>query len=102
MSLAQLVSPVLACGKYFLGTPLQVQFKGEVAVVSFNDEVHTLKYNRSWVTTHGEHWSDYTDGHYILASSYPDEPYVAVSLKNQKNSFASCDVVELLKPPAAQ
>jgi hypothetical protein len=42
----------------------------------------------------GGRWSDYTNGKLILASSYPEEPYVAISLKNQKNSMASCDVVE--------
>lgn len=97
-ALSQIVSPPLACGKHFLGPPLEVQFKGEIAVANFKDESHTLKFNRTWVTTQGEHWSDYTDGNYILASSYPDEPYVAISLKNQKNAFASCDVIELTQP----
>ena len=45
----------------------------------------------------GGRWSDYTNGHIILASSYPEEPYVAISLKNQKNSMASCDVIEITK-----
>ncbi len=94
LALSQITSPVLVCGKHFLGVPLQVHFQGAVAEVSFKDETYTLKFNRSWVTTQGEHWSDYTDGQYILASSYPDEPYVAISLKNQKNAFASCDVIE--------
>jgi hypothetical protein len=92
---AQIVSKPLTCAKHYLGFPFDVHFKGDTVVVSFKDERYTLPFNRSWVTMDGGHWSDYTDGHFILASSYPEEPYVAISLKNQKNSMASCDVIEV-------
>jgi hypothetical protein len=95
LATAQIVSAPLTCGKHFLGFRFDAQFKGQEVVVSFKDETHTLPFNRSWVTTHGEHWSDYTNGQLIVASSYPDEPYVSISLKNQKNAMASCDVVVL-------
>jgi hypothetical protein len=91
---AQIVSHPLSCGKHFLGFEFDVHFKGDSVLVSYKDETYTLPYNRSWITTHGEHWSDYTNGQIIVASSYPDEPYVAISLKNQKNAMASCEVVE--------
>jgi len=92
---AQIASTPLTCSKHFLGFKFDVHFKGQVVVIEFKNETHTLPFNRSWVTTHGEHWSDYTNGNFIVASSYPDEPYVALSLKNQKNAMASCDVEEL-------
>lgn len=94
---AQIVSKPLTCAKPYLGFPFDVHFKGDTVVVSFKDETYTLPFNRSWVTTDGGHWSDYTNGSFILASSYPEEPYVAISLKNQKNSIASCDVIELIQ-----
>ncbi len=97
-SSAQIVSPPLSCGKHFLGFEFDVHFQSERVELNFKDEKHILPFNRSWVTTQGEHWSDYTDGHLIVASSYPDEPYVAISLKNQKNSMASCDVVQKPAP----
>ena len=43
-------------------------------MVSFKNETYTLPFNRAWVTMDGGHWSDYTDGHFILATSYPEEP----------------------------
>ena len=89
---AQIVSTPLTCSKHFLGFKFDVHFKGQEVVIEFKNETHILPFNRSWVTTHGEHWSDYTNGNLIVASSYPDEPYVALSLKNQKNAMASCDV----------
>ena len=92
---AQIVSKPLTCGKNYLGFPFETHFKGDSVVVSFKNESHTLPFNRSWVTMDGGQWSDYTNGHFIVASSYPEEPYVAISLKNQKNSMASCDVVEV-------
>ncbi len=92
---AQIVSTPLTCSNHFLGFKFDVHFKGQVVVIEFKNETHSLPFNRSWVTTHGEHWSDYSNGHLIVASSYPDEPYVALSLKNQKNAMASCDVQEL-------
>lgn len=92
---AQIVSKPLTCAKPYLGFPFDVHFKGDNAEVSFKDETYTLPFNRSWVTTDGGHWSDYTNGTFILASSYPEEPYVAITIKNQKNSIASCDVIEI-------
>jgi hypothetical protein len=92
---AQIVSTPLTCSKHFLGFKFDVYFKGDVVVIKFKNETHILPFNRSWVTTHGEHWSDYTNGNLIVASSYPDEPYVAISLTNQKNAMASCDIEEL-------
>ena len=94
---AQIESKPLTCGKHYLGFPFEVHFKGVNVLVSFKNETYTLPFNRSWVTMDGGRWSDYTNGNLILASSYPEEPYVAISLKNQKNSMASCDVVEI--PP---
>ena len=91
---AQIVSKPLSCSKHYLGFTFDVHFLGDSVVVSFKNETHTLPFNRSWVTMDGGRWSDYTNGNLILASSYPEEPYVALSLKNQKNSMASCDVVE--------
>jgi hypothetical protein len=91
---AQIVSKPLSCSKYFLGFPFEVHFMGNSVAVSFKNETYTLPFNRSWVTIDGGRWSDYTNGTLILASSYPEEPYVSLSLKNQKNSMASCDVVE--------
>ena len=92
---AQIVSKPLTCGKHYLGFLFETHFKGDSVVVSFKNESYTLPFNRSWVTMDGGQWSDYTNGHFIVASSYPEEPYVAISLKNQKNSMASCDVVEV-------
>lgn len=92
---AQIVSTPLTCSKHFLGFTFDVHFKKYVVVIVFKNETHTLPFNRSWATTHGEHWSDYTNGNLIVARSYPDEPYVALSLKNQKNAMAYCDVEEL-------
>ena len=94
---AQIVSKPLTCGKHYLGFPFDVHFLGDSVKVSFKNETYTLPFNRSWVTMDGGRWSDYTNGHIILASSYPEEPYVAISLKNQKNSMASCDVIEITK-----
>ena len=92
---AQIVSKPLTCGKHYLGFPFDVHFLGDSVTVSFKKETYTLPFNRSWVTMDGGGWSDYTNGQLILASSYPEEPYVAISLKNQKNSMASCDVIEI-------
>ena len=92
---AQIVSKPLTCGKHYLGFPFDVHFLRESVTVSFKNETYILPFNRSWVTMDGGGWSDYTNGHIILASSYPEEPYVAISLKNQKNSMASCDVIEI-------
>ena len=94
---AQIASKPLTCGKHYLGFPFEVHFNGDTVMVSFKNETYTLPFNRAWVTMDGGHWSDYTDGHFILATSYPEEPYVAISLKNQKNSIASCDVVEVIR-----
>jgi len=92
---AQIVSKPLTCSQHFLGFPFEVHFMGDNVAVSFKNETYTLPFNRSWLTMDGGRWSDYTYGNLILASSYPEEPYVAISLINQKNSMASCDVVEL-------
>ena len=92
---AQIMSKPLTCSQHFLGFTFEVHFMGDNVAVSFKNESYTLPFNRSWVTMDGGRWSDYTNGNLILASSYPEEPYVAISLKNQKNSMASCDVVEL-------
>ena len=94
LAFAQIESKPLTCSQHFLGFPFEVHFMGNNVAVSFKDETYTLPFNRSWVTMDGGRWSDYTNGNLILASSYPEEPYVAISLKNQKNSMASCDVVE--------
>ena len=92
---AQIVSKPLTCSQHFLGFSFEVHFMGNNVAVSFKNETYTLPFNRSWVTMDGGRWSDYTNGHFILASSYPEEPYAAISLKNQKNSMASCDVIEV-------
>ena len=92
---AQIFSKPLTCTQHFLGFPFDVHFKGDQVVVSFKGDTYTLPYNRSWVTLDGGQWSDYTNGSIILASSYPEEAYVSISLKNQKNSLASCDVIEI-------
>jgi len=94
---AQIMSKPLTCSQHFLGFTFEVHFMGDKVAVSFKNETYILPFNRSWVTMDGARWSDYTNGKLILASSYPEEPYVAISLKNQKNSMASCDVVELLQ-----
>ena len=95
LAFAQIESKPLTCSQHFLGFPFEVHFMGDKVAVSFKNEAYILPFNRSWVTMDGGRWSDYTNGKLILASSYPEEPYVAISLKNQKNSMASCDVVEL-------
>jgi hypothetical protein len=38
---------------------------------------------------------DYANPELVVSSSWPGEPYVAISLVNRKNSMAACDVQEL-------
>ena len=92
---AQLNSPLIGCGPVFAGSPFTVQFKGDTATLNYKDDVHSLKFVREWQTTQGEKWVDYQNKELVLSTSWPGEPYVAISLQNAKNSVAACDVVEV-------
>lgn len=92
---AQLNSPLIGCGPVFAGSTFTVQFKGESALLNYKDDVHQLQFVRAWTTTQGEKWVDYQNKELILSTSWPKEPYVAISLQNAKNSIAACDVVEI-------
>ena len=92
---AQLTSPWIGCGPVFAGSPFTVQFKGDTATLNYKDDVHSLKFVREWQTTQGEKWVDYQNKELVLSTSWPGEPYVAISLQNAKNSVAACDVVEV-------
>jgi hypothetical protein len=50
---------------------------------------------REWQTSQGEKWVDYQNKNLVVTTSWPGEPYVAISLQNAKNSVAACDVVEV-------
>ena len=89
---AQLTTKELGCGPVFSGTSFTIQFNGPSAVLKMNDETHQLRFSRAWQTTMGEKWNDYVNEELVVSTSWPDEPYVAVSLKNRKNSMAACDV----------
>jgi hypothetical protein len=91
---AQLHTKPLSCGPVFSGFPFTVQFKGETASLSFKDETYELRFDRSWKTTQGDQWTDYLNEELVVSTSWPEEPYVAISLKNRKNSMAACDVQE--------
>ncbi len=91
---AQLHTQPLSCGPVFSGFPFTVQFKGETASLTFKDETYELRFDRAWQTIQGEKWNDYRNDELVLSSSWPEEPYVAISLKNRKNSMAACDVQE--------
>ena len=92
---AQLISPLIGCGPVFAGSSFTVQFKGETAILDYKDDVHSMKFVREWQTTQGEKWVDYQNKELVLSTSWPGEPYVAISLQNAKNSVAACDVVEV-------
>ena len=92
---AQLTSPLIGCGPVFAGSSFTVQFTGETATLNYKDDVHSLKFVREWQTTQGEKWVDYQNKELVLSTSWPGEPYVAISLQNAKNSVAACDVVEV-------
>lgn len=92
---AQLTSPRLGCGPIYAGFTFTVQFSGQIAKLSFNGDDHHLQFVREWQTTMGEKWVDYQSKEWILSTSWPGEPYVAISLPNAKNSTAACDVVEV-------
>jgi hypothetical protein len=92
---AQLTSPLIGCGPVFAGSSFTVEFKGDTATLNYKDDVHTLKFVRQWQTTQGEKWVDYHNKELVLSTSWPGEPYVAISLQNAKNSVAACDVVEV-------
>lgn len=89
---AQLTSAELACGPVFSGFTFTIQFKGSTAILNFNGDSHQLQFGRAWQTTQGEKWTDYVNDELIVSTSWPEEPYVAISLKNRKNSMAACDV----------
>lgn len=91
---AQLQSKPLTCGPVFSGFPFTIQFKGDSADLQFKDDSHQLRFDRAWQTTQGEKWHDYVNDELVVSTSWPDEPYVAISLKNRKNSMAACDVQE--------
>ena len=99
MSQAQLTSPALTCGPVFSGSSFTVQFEGQNAKLNLNDELHSLQFLREWITTMGDRWVDYHSPRFIVTTSWPAEPYVAISLPNAKNSMAACDVVEVGKTP---
>ena len=92
---AQLTSPLLGCGPVFAGASFTVQYNGQVAVLNYKDETHSLQFVREWQTTQGEKWVDYQNKSLVVTTSWPLEPYVAISLQNAKNSVAACDVVEV-------
>lgn len=92
---AQLVTKVLTCGPVYSGFPFTIEFKGESAILNFKDETYALRFIRAWQTTQGEKWVDYGNPELVVSSSWPVEPYVAISLVNRKNSMAACDVTEL-------
>ena len=91
---AQLTSKELGCGPVFSGTSFIIQFNGPTAVLKMNDDTHQLRFGRAWQTTQGEQWTDYVNDELVVSTSWPEEPYVAISLKNRKNSMAACDVQE--------
>ena len=92
---AQLTSPLLGCGPVFSGFSFTIQYSGPTAKLSFNGDDHNLQFVREWQTTQGEKWVDYQNKELIVSTSWPGEPYVAISLQNAKNSVAACDVVEV-------
>ena len=89
---AQLISPELGCGPVFSGFEFTIQFNGPSAVLKFNGDDHQLHFGRAWETIQGEKWTDYVNEELIVSTNWPHDPYVAVSLKNRKNSMAACDV----------
>lgn len=91
---AQLISKELACGPVFSGVPFTIQFNGPTAALNLNGDQQALRFGRNWQTTQGEKWTDYVNDELVVSTSWPDEPYVAISLKNRKNSMAACDVHE--------
>lgn len=91
---AQLTSKELGCGPVFSGFTFTIQFNGPDAVLKFNGDTYSLRFGRAWQTTQGEKWNDYVNDDLIVSTSWPEEPYVAISLKNRKNSMAACDVQE--------
>jgi hypothetical protein len=95
LSHAQLTSPMLGCGPVYAGFTFTVQFNGQIAKLSFNGDDHHLQFVREWQTTMGDKWVDYQSKEWVLSTSWPGEPYVAISLPNAKNSTAACDVVEV-------
>ena len=92
---AQLVSKELSCGPVFSGFTFNIQFNGPTAVLKFDGDTHQLQFDRAWQTMQDEKWTDYVNGSLVISTSWPDEPYVAISLKNRKNSMAACDVQEV-------
>lgn len=92
---AQLNSKQLTCGPVFSGFPFTIQFNGTTATLNFKDDTHQLRFDRAWQTTQGEKWTDYLNDELVVSTSWPEEPYVAISLKNRKNSMAACDVQDL-------
>ena len=92
---AQLLSKELACGPVFSGFTFNIQFNGPTAVLKFDGDTHLLQFQRAWQTTQGEKWTDYVNEALLVSTSWPEEPYVAISLKNRKNSMAACDVQPL-------
>lgn len=91
---AQISTKQLTCGPVFSGFPFTVQFNGASATLSFKDETYQLQFDRSWKNTMGDTWTDYRNAELLLSTSWPEEPYAAISLTNRKNSMAACDVIE--------
>jgi len=95
ISNAQLTSPALSCGPVFSGASFTIQYNGQQALLRLHDEEHLLQFVREWQTTMGDRWVDYQDKKMVVSTSWPAEPYVAISLQNAKNSMAACDVIEV-------
>lgn len=91
---SQLVSKELTCGPVFSGFAFTIQFNDATAVVKWDGDTHQLKFDRAWQTIQGEAWTDYVNETLLVSTSWPHEPYVAISLKNRKNAMAACDVQE--------
>ena len=91
---AQIATKQLTCGPVYSGFPFTVQFNGATAMLSFKDEAYQLQFDRAWKTTMGDTWTDYRNDELVVTTSWPEEPYVAISLTNRKNSMAACDVIE--------
>ena len=79
-SFAQVKSPLLNCVDPLKNNfQFTVIFNGQNATVVLKGWTYNLKYNRAWVSSRGERWSEYKNQEIIVGTTFPFDKYVDLS-----------------------